>query len=59
MSRTDAHAPFYVRLVRRDLGALWEWLPPGALDHDPNAYLKSLGDARAPAAAADPQPVSV
>jgi hypothetical protein len=32
---------FYVDLVRRDLGPLWHWLPPGALDHDPCAYLKS------------------
>ena len=32
---------FYVDLVRRDLGWLWEWLPEGALHHDPNAYLKS------------------
>jgi len=29
---------FYVDLVRKDLGPLWEWLPEGALDHDPNAY---------------------
>jgi hypothetical protein len=32
---------FYVEQVRQDLGPLWEWLPEGALDHDPNAYLKS------------------
>ena len=32
---------FYVDLVRKDLGALWEWLPEGAMSHDPNAYLKS------------------
>jgi len=32
---------FYQDLVRKDLGPLWEWLPPGALYHDPNAYLKS------------------
>ena len=32
---------FYVDLVRKDLGALWEWLPEGAMYHDPNAYLKS------------------
>ncbi len=29
---------FYVDVVRKDLGPLWEWLPEGALDHDPNAY---------------------
>jgi hypothetical protein len=32
---------FYVDQVRRDLGPLWEWLPAGALEHDPNAYRKS------------------
>jgi hypothetical protein len=32
---------YYSDLVRKDLGLLWEWLPDGALDHDPNAYSKS------------------
>ena len=32
---------FYLDLVRNDLGLLWEWLPEGALHHDPNAYSKS------------------
>jgi hypothetical protein len=32
---------FYVDLVRKDLGPLWEWLPKGAMYHDPNAFLKS------------------
>jgi hypothetical protein len=27
--------------IRTHLGPLWEWLPAGALDHDPEAYLKS------------------
>ncbi len=31
---------FYVDMVRKDLGPLWDWLPAGALEHDPNAYLK-------------------
>jgi hypothetical protein len=30
---------FFVERVRRDLGPLWEWLPPGALYHDHTAYL--------------------
>jgi hypothetical protein len=34
---------FYVNLAREDLGPLWEWLPEGALHHDPNAYSKSEG----------------
>jgi hypothetical protein len=25
--------------VRKELGVLWEWLPEGALYHNPNAYL--------------------
>jgi hypothetical protein len=29
--------PFYLERIRRDLGPLWTCLPPGALDHDPNA----------------------
>ena len=32
---------FYQDWVRRDLGPLWQWLPHGALHHDPNAYLHS------------------
>jgi hypothetical protein len=32
---------FFKDRVRRDLGPLWEWLPQGALDHDPSAYLRS------------------
>lgn len=32
---------FYLDLARKDMGPLWDWLPEGAMDHDPNAYLKS------------------
>ena len=32
----------YVDPIRKDLQWLWEWLPEGALYHDPNLYLKSL-----------------
>jgi hypothetical protein len=32
---------FYLELARKDLGSLWEWLPDGAMHHDPYAYLKS------------------
>jgi hypothetical protein len=32
---------FYLDLARRDLGSLWQWLPEGSLQHDPNAYLQS------------------
>ena len=30
--------------IRRDLGPMYEYLPAGAVMHDPNAYLKSQGD---------------
>jgi hypothetical protein len=42
---TDELPAFYSDLVRHDLGPLWEWLPEGALHHDPYAYLKSEGGA--------------
>jgi len=32
---------FYSDLIRKDLGPLWDWLPKGAMYHDPNAYLKA------------------
>jgi hypothetical protein len=32
---------FYTNQVVKDLGPLYDWLPAGALHHDPNAYLKS------------------
>jgi hypothetical protein len=32
---------FLVQEIRRDLGRFWDWLPDGALRHDPNAYLNS------------------
>jgi len=32
---------FIVRKIRKDLGKFWDWLPEGALLHDPNAYLLS------------------
>jgi len=38
---TDTLPPFYVERVKRDLGSLWEYLPPGALEHDHHAYLKA------------------
>ena len=32
---------FYVDQIRNDLGSLWEWLPAGAIEHDPNEYRRS------------------
>jgi hypothetical protein len=30
---------FYTDIVKKDLGEWYRWLPEGALNHDPNAYL--------------------
>jgi len=38
---TDRLPQFYINRIKHDLGDLWKWLPPGALFHDPKAYLKS------------------
>ncbi len=40
----DRLPAFYQDRIRRDLGELHQHLPPGAVMHDPNAYLKSQGD---------------
>ncbi len=37
---TDVIPDFYLSRIKEDLGPLWEFLPPEALHHDPNAYLK-------------------
>lgn len=34
---------FFLQRMQRDLGPLWEWLPKGAITHDPKAYLKASG----------------
>ena len=38
---TDRLPGFYAARIERDLGALYRYLPPGSVMHDPNAYLKS------------------
>lgn len=30
---------FYLDMIRKDLGPMYRWLPPSAIDHDPYAYL--------------------
>ena len=44
---------FYIERIKTDLGPFWNWLPEGALYHDPNAYLKAEGEAKAAVASAD------
>ncbi|HSR18588.1 MAG TPA: hypothetical protein VLM39_10910, partial [Ignavibacteriaceae bacterium] len=31
---------FYLNMIKKELGPLWEWLPEGAVFHDQNAYFK-------------------
>jgi hypothetical protein len=38
---TNEVPAFYEGRIRRALGGLWEWLPEGAVSHDPNAFLKA------------------
>ena len=50
---------FYEEKIRRDLGPLWDALPPGALRHDHKAYLKAhLAEAVAMIATAGDEPAS-
>jgi hypothetical protein len=35
---------FYEQIVKKDLGPLWDWLPAGGLEHDPNAWSRSVED---------------
>jgi len=39
--RTRTIPAFFEARIRSDLGPLWDALPPGALDYDPNAYAHS------------------
>nr|MBN2277271.1 radical SAM protein [candidate division Zixibacteria bacterium] len=32
---------YFMEKIRLDLGEFWDWLPSGAIQHDPNAYLLS------------------
>ncbi len=32
---------YFTDRIHRDLGPFWEWLPDGAIRHDPNAFLQS------------------
>ncbi len=38
---TNEIPQFYLDMIRKDLGPLWEYLPEGAIYHDPYAYLKT------------------
>ena len=49
---SDVLPDFYVQRIKRDLGQYWELLPEGALNHDPNAYLREYETDTAAAVAA-------
>jgi hypothetical protein len=38
---SDQVPQFYKDRIKNDLGDLWQWLPDGDIQHDPNAYLSS------------------
>ena len=38
---TNEIPSYFIEQVRKDLGQFWDWLPEGAISHDPNAYLES------------------
>jgi hypothetical protein len=46
---------FYIDQMKKSLGPLWDWLPEGALYHDPNAYLKSVEEEMMKKRAAEPE----
>ncbi|HEY9165226.1 MAG TPA: hypothetical protein VIS48_03595, partial [Candidatus Kryptonia bacterium] len=50
---------FYTDIIRKDLGSLWDWLPPGAMYHDPNAYLKDENSRAISSPASEPVLVPV
>ena len=37
---------FLTDWIKKDIGVFWDWLPEGALYHDPNAYLKTSSELR-------------
>ena len=40
---------FYSNIIKKDLGKWWQWLPQGALQHNPNAYLHKTRSKAQPA----------
>ena len=35
---------FYRERIRKELGPMYDLLPPGALEHDQNAYLQTVSE---------------
>ncbi len=38
---TEELPPFYINMIKKEMGPLWDFLPEGAMYHDQNAYLKT------------------
>ena len=55
---SDRIPNYYVETLRRDLGPLWKWLPAGALQHNPQAYLDASrqGASKVPTSVAEAMP---
>ena len=45
--QTNELPEFYSRIIKKDLNSWWQWLPKGAMQHDPSAYLKKTATANA------------
>jgi hypothetical protein len=43
---TDELPDFYTNIIKRDLGPWYQWLPEGAIHHNPNAYLDKQAGSR-------------
>jgi hypothetical protein len=47
---------FFADQLKRNMGSLWQWLPEGAIHHDPHEYLRSV---ETDAVSAQPMMVSI
>ncbi len=52
--RHDDLPSFYLDIIKRDLGHLWQWFPREALRHEQNAYLNKQKPVMSPEPAAAP-----
>jgi hypothetical protein len=43
---TDELPDFYINIIKKDLGPWFQWLPEGAIRHNPNAYLDKQSNTR-------------
>ncbi len=50
---------FYTRLIKKELGSLWRWLPEGALHHNAYAYAQAVNEREFSEQQSTPQSVLV